>query len=63
MANERVWSWQRRGCGPGKGEGVVLANERVYLSKGGSWFQQRVGCCFGICEGMVLADERSGPGR
>ena len=41
--DERVWSWQTRGCGPGKGEGVVLV-----LEKGGP----------GRCEGVVLSDKR-----
>ena len=36
-------SWQIRGCGPGKGEGVVLVLEKGAPCR---------------CEGVVLADER-----
>ena len=30
LVEERVWSWQSRGRGLGKAEGVVLAKQRVW---------------------------------
>ena len=43
LADDRVWHWQRRECGPEKGEGVVLVLEKGAPCR---------------CEDVVLADER-----
>ena len=49
------WSWQRKGCGFDRCEGMVLIDERSGPGRSEEWSWQ--------IRGVVLVDERSGPGR